>query len=643
MAVAEELTVIIEAKVDNALKNLKSVDTQTGKTEKGFTKFTKFLSSSGVGAFLAVGTAVAMTTKYLKESEEAARNAEEVYAKYATVFETIGADAEASAERFADSFGLAESTAKQLLGTTGDLLVGMGATETQSLALSEKVNTLAADLASFSNIEGGTERASHALTSALLGEREQAKMLGLVIREADVQQKLLERGQQDLTGQAKLLATAEVTLALATEQSGKAIGDYARTSESAANVQKRMVEASKELKEAIGKSVVEAVTPLRRAWSNVADQLADVIKKQNELRDANKAVEEGNATYAQRILLLEHEKKGLQDNADLSEYSGLVTQANIDATNERTQARITMIDRELYALGGLAAQEELAAAAAAQAAQAVEEEATAKAAAAAEQKQDLDNLNAAWADTDAGQLAALESLIAYYESFIQTEKVRAVLGDLRGELNSLTSSYTDLGIAHETYFDTFADMLSAEQAVADWEAEEQQNKLERLAELKEVQKEVANSMVTLALGVATAWADTYAANNEESKRAARIQAAVAKASALYQIGVSTFEAATKALTLGPIAGPIAAAIITALGVANAAAVLAEPLPALAEGGIVTSPTTALIGEAGPEAVIPLDKGGFGTTVVINNYATILSEDNFEQKVVRAVVNAQRGY
>jgi len=72
-------------------------------------------------------------------------------------------------------------------------------------------------------------------------------------------------------------------------------------------------------------------------------------------------------------------------------------------------------------------------------------------------------------------------------------------------------------------------------------------------------------------------------------------------------------------------------------------VLAEPLPALAEGGIVTSPTTALIGEAGPEAVIPLDKGGFGTTVVINNYATILSEDNFEQKVVRAVMNAQRGY
>lgn len=44
------------------------------------------------------------------------------------------------------------------------------------------------------------------------------------------------------------------------------------------------------------------------------------------------------------------------------------------------------------------------------------------------------------------------------------------------------------------------------------------------------------------------------------------------------------------------------------------------IPALAEGGIVTGPTLALIGEAGPEAVIPLDRmGGMGggTNVTIN--------------------------
>src|SRR5690606_33470099 len=36
------------------------------------------------------------------------------------------------------------------------------------------------------------------------------------------------------------------------------------------------------------------------------------------------------------------------------------------------------------------------------------------------------------------------------------------------------------------------------------------------------------------------------------------------------------------------------------------------IPALASGGIVTRPTLALVGEAGPEAVVPLDGQGFGT-------------------------------
>jgi len=39
---------------------------------------------------------------------------------------------------------------------------------------------------------------------------------------------------------------------------------------------------------------------------------------------------------------------------------------------------------------------------------------------------------------------------------------------------------------------------------------------------------------------------------------------------------------------------------------------------MATGGIVTSPTMALIGEAGPEAVIPLSKmGSMGGGVTIN--------------------------
>ena len=60
------------------------------------------------------------------------------------------------------------------------------------------------------------------------------------------------------------------------------------------------------------------------------------------------------------------------------------------------------------------------------------------------------------------------------------------------------------------------------------------------------------------------------------------------------------------------------------------------IPALAEGGIVTGPTLALIGEAGPEAVIPLDRAGNmggGTNVTIH----VNGGDP------QAVVNALRTY
>ena len=48
------------------------------------------------------------------------------------------------------------------------------------------------------------------------------------------------------------------------------------------------------------------------------------------------------------------------------------------------------------------------------------------------------------------------------------------------------------------------------------------------------------------------------------------------------------------------------------------------IPMLAEGGIVTGPTLAMIGEAGPEAVIPLSKAGTMGGNTIN--VTVTSAD-----------------
>ena len=88
-----------------------------------------------------------------------------------------------------------------------------------------------------------------------------------------------------------------------------------------------------------------------------------------------------------------------------------------------------------------------------------------------------------------------------------------------------------------------------------------------------------------------------------------------KAQAIADATINTIGAAVAALKAGPILGPILAGVITALGLAQVAAISAQPLPAvpLAEGGVVMPTpggTLAQIAEAGqPEAVIPLDRFG----------------------------------
>lgn len=85
--------------------------------------------------------------------------------------------------------------------------------------------------------------------------------------------------------------------------------------------------------------------------------------------------------------------------------------------------------------------------------------------------------------------------------------------------------------------------------------------------------------------------------NEEIKQQKRNQAIADKANALFSIAINT---ASKIVQVAP--NPLAIAAIATLGAAQAATVLATPIPAYAEGKDEDDPYTgkALIGEAGPE-------------------------------------------
>jgi hypothetical protein len=64
------------------------------------------------------------------------------------------------------------------------------------------------------------------------------------------------------------------------------------------------------------------------------------------------------------------------------------------------------------------------------------------------------------------------------------------------------------------------------------------------------------------------------------------------------------------------------------------------IPMMAQGGIVTKPTLAMIGESGPEAVVPLSRGGMGG-ITINILGPTYGFDDFEERVSEAITDGVR--
>lgn len=280
---AARLTIPVTTNANKATTQLKGLDKQLDTTKKTTDKFGTAIKAAGgfIGGAAFVG-ALAAGTKALVQ---AGSDAEEVGNKFDVVFSSIQDQATAAAESLSDNFGLSSTASKQLLSDTGDLLTGFGFAQESALDLSTQVNELAVDLASFTNFSGGAEGASKALTSALLGEREAVKSLGISILEADVQAKVLENTQAGLTFETERQAKAFATLQIAQEQSKNAIGDFARSQESFANQSRIAGAAVQDLSVELGSALLPVATEAVGLFADVARSFADAAAETNNYRD----------------------------------------------------------------------------------------------------------------------------------------------------------------------------------------------------------------------------------------------------------------------------------------------------------------------------------------------------------------------
>jgi len=233
----------------------------------------KFGAQIGVAVAAVTGIGIAM-----KKAFDIGASIAETQSKFNTVF---GPEASSQVQGFLDDFankaGLTNTEAQGLVATTGAIAQGLGFSQKASGEFATSITALAGDLSSFNNIP--TAETLLAINSALTGERESLKRLGIVIKETDVQQRAMADSGKSVAKALTAQEKATATLALISEKAGVAVGDLDRTQGSAANVARRLAAQFKEIRDAIA-------TALMPAFQQILDRLAGSKDRFDDIKDA---------------------------------------------------------------------------------------------------------------------------------------------------------------------------------------------------------------------------------------------------------------------------------------------------------------------------------------------------------------------
>lgn len=171
------------------------------------------------------------------------------------------------AQEALNAYGITETKAKQYSSTLGAMLKSMGIADEQVLQMSMDMAGLAADMASFYNLDHDT--AFEKIRSGISGETEPLKALGINMSVANLNAFALEKGMNKAFDKMSQAEQATLRYQYLLEATKDAQGDFARTGDSFSNEMRKLQTNLDRIKTEFGKGLLGVVTPAISLLNNV--------------------------------------------------------------------------------------------------------------------------------------------------------------------------------------------------------------------------------------------------------------------------------------------------------------------------------------------------------------------------------------
>lgn len=207
------------------------------------------------------------------------------------------------AQEALNAYGITETKAKQYSSTLGAMLKSMGIADDQVLQMSMDMAGLAADMASFYNLDHDT--AFEKIRSGISGENEPLKALGINMSVANLNAFALEKGMNKAFDKMSQAEQATLRYQYLLEATKDAQGDFARTGDSFSNEMRKLQTNLDRIKTEFGKGLLGVVTPAISLLNNVLSDKSYQYKDAEKIyTERNQTLFDAQATYAESMTIV---------------------------------------------------------------------------------------------------------------------------------------------------------------------------------------------------------------------------------------------------------------------------------------------------------------------------------------------------